>query len=236
MKSFGDPIIPTTPTTPTTYNWATGGRGLPASAYYSPEHLAGMEERWAATGTYDDLRARLHGGDSGDAGTGGGFNIPTGTYPRSQSSSESESTNAIDWSSPLGQTLLPMIQERASMLPGLADSLSGTLQGQYNSLMRQSLQPQAFQGVLNQLAGRGVLSSTVAEGALSGTASQIARDIANQGYMSQLQGVAAQMKVPGMLGQLAELARVAETQSTSQQEYSDPLAPYTLMAQLLMSA
>lgn len=186
---------------------------------------------------YFDYRGNpLPGADPYTVGGSTGYNIPQNVYPSSSSSSSSESTDAINWSSPLGATLLPMIQEGAAALPGLADSLSGTIQGQYNSLMRQSLQPQAFQGVLNQLASSGVLSSSAAENALAGTASQIAQDIANQGYMSQLQGVAAQMKVPGMLGQLAELARVAETQTTSQQEYSDPLAPYTLMAQLLMSA
>ena len=163
-----------------------------------------------------------------------GFNIPMSTYPYSSSSSAQNSTSAIDWSSQLGQTLLPMIQNWSKRIPGLAENLSETLQGQYKTMMREALQPQAFQGVLNQLANRGVLDSSITSNALSDTASRIAEGIGKQGYLSALQGIDAQMRVPGMLGQIAELARTSEAQAVSRAESGNPLAPYELMAKMMM--
>jgi len=165
---------------------------------------------------------------------GSKFSVPMGLFPHSGSSSKQGSKTAIDWSTPLGQTLLPMIQAGAKNLPGLAENLGQTLQNQYQTLMRESLQPQAFQGILNQLASKGVLDSSVASNALSRTASDIAQRIGQQGYLSALKGIETKMNVPGMLGNLAELARVSEAQSVSRSEQANPLAPYELMARMLM--
>jgi len=168
----------------------------------------------------------------------GGFSIPEGAYPQSSSYgwNASQSEEAIDWNSALGRTLLPLIQGGAQNLPVLAGKLGDTLQGQYNSLMRQALGPDAFQGTLNQLAGKGVLNSSVAGNTLANTASTIAGEIGDRGYLSYLQGLQTQMQVPGMLGQLAELARRKDATSVSQQgsQSSNQLAPYELMASLLM--
>ena len=162
------------------------------------------------------------------------FSIPRRAYPSSGSSSIQRSESAIDWTSGLGQTLLPLIRTWAKKVPGIAQDMGQTLQDQYNSLMRSALQPQAFQGVLNQLANRGVLDSSITKDALSDTASRIAQKIGEQGYLSVLEGLQAQMGVPQILSKLAELARSAKTQAVSQSEYSNPLAPYELMARMMM--
>jgi hypothetical protein len=168
----------------------------------------------------------------------GEFNIPEGAYPESSSYgwNASQSEEAIDWNSALGRILLPLIQGGAQNLPVLAGKLGNTLQGQYNSLMRQALGPDAFQGTLNQLAGKGILNSSMAGDTLANTASTIAGEIGNRGYLSYLQGLQTQMQAPGMLGQLAELARRKDAISVSQQgsQSSNKLAPYELMASLLM--
>ena len=154
-------------------------------------------------------------------------------YPYAESYTDQKSTSAIDWTSELGQTLLPLIQTWAKKIPGIAQDMGQTLQDQYSSLMRGALQPQAFQGTLNQLANKGILNSSISSNALSDAALRIAQGIGKQGYTSAIQGIEQQLQIPGKLAELAELARTEKSETTSRSEESDQLAPYQLMADLL---
>ena len=90
---------------------------------------------------------------------------------------------------------------------------------------------------LNQLAQRGMLNSNVAGNALAGAQNQAAQDIANQGFNSQLAQYAAQMQLPNILGNIAQLAQESTgsgtSTSTSSSKSQNPLAPYELMAGML---
>lgn len=126
---------------------------------------------------------------------------------------QSGGQSGIDWNSPLTQAILPGLMSSGQALPGLANQMGDTLQGQYSNLMRQALGPQAFQGTLNQLADRNMLNSSVAGNALAGTASQIAGQVGNQAFQSQLAGQQAQMNVPTSLADLAKLGQQSTQQS-----------------------
>ena len=103
-----------------------------------------------------------------------------------------------------------------------AKEMGPLLKGQYSSLMRMALGPGAFQGTLNNLASRGVLDSFVARDALSRAGSNIAKNVGNMGYISQLQGMNAKMKLPGMWSNAMNFAT------------QDQLAPYQIMSRMLM--
>jgi hypothetical protein len=163
------------------------------------------------------------------------FDIPTNLYPTTTSTSGGASSSGINWGSPFVSGILPTLTKAAKDLPGIASGMSGLLQGQYNSLMQQAMGPQAFQGTLNQLAAKNMLNSSVASDAMSKTATPIAQSIANKGWESQLAGQQARMNVPSILGQLAQLGQQSNSSSTSSSNTSNPLAPYELMAQLIMA-
>jgi len=182
---------------------------------------------------------------------------PSALIPVTESRSTSRS--GINWSSPVASGLLPQLLSTARQLPEIAENLGETLQGQYSNIMRQALSPEAFQGTLTTLANRGLLNSSIANEALANVASAIARNIANQAYTSALQAEMAKMKVPSLLGELvalgrestsgalskstdparllSALARLGErTRSWRESESFDenPLAPYQLMASMLV--
>jgi hypothetical protein len=137
-----------------------------------------------------------------------------------------KSYSGLDPNSQLTQTLLPLITQQAQQLPGQAEDFTGTLQDFFKNLMRQSLGPQAFQGTLNQLAGRNVLNSSVASDALAKAQTGIASDIGQRGFEAQLAGLQQQMGVPTQLAQLlGGVGKISESQ--------DPLGPYNLMARFL---
>ena len=158
------------------------------------------------------------------------FDIPSDVYPYSKSTTQSRT--GLDWGTDFGQVLQPLLQESTQQLPGLLSGLVPTLQGQYSNLMKKALGPQAFQGTLNQLAQRGMLDSTVAGDALSKTATNIMSDIGDKGYTSLLQGLLAQTQLPTQLGNLGQLLQTSTSAGESITE--QPLAPYELMARMLM--
>ncbi len=141
---------------------------------------------------------------------------------QSLASSQNLSQGGINWQNPLMQALLPSLMSSGTGLQGVADNMGQTLQDQYSALMRQSLGPQAFQGTLNQLAGRNMLNSSVAGNALAQTALPISQMIGNQAFQSQLAGQQAKMQVPTTLSDLARLGQetsgTGTSQSTSQQQ------------------
>lgn len=163
------------------------------------------------------------------------FDIPTNLYPTSSSSSSSSSWNGINWNSPFIQGILPSLTSSALKVPKIAEALPGFLQGQYNSMMKEAMGPTAFQGTLDTLAAKNILRSSVASDAMSKVASEIAKAIAKQGWQAQLAGQQAMMNVPSILAQLAQLGQESRSSSSSSSSQSDPLAPYRLIAEIMMS-
>ena len=129
----------------------------------------------------------------------------------------SSSQSGINWNDPASAGILRNLLGAANKVPGVADSLSGTLQAQYESLMRDAMQPQNFQGVLNNLNSKGMLNSTVAGTAMGRHASDMKKAIGDKMWDSQLAGSAAQMQVPSIL---AEIARLGQQSTGSGSQYS----------------
>lgn len=162
--------------------------------------------------------------------------IPMNLFPFSQSqnrsSSSSSSRSGINWDQEIAAGMLPHLLETGGNLPGVVDRMGQTLQDQYNNTMRRALQPDAFQGTLNQLANRGVLDSNIASDALASATKGISKNIADQGFNSQLAQQQAQMQVPSILANLAALAQETKSSggsSSSGSSYqANPLAPYQL--------
>jgi hypothetical protein len=169
------------------------------------------------------------------------FNIPTNLFPTSHSSSggtsSNESQSGINWSRPVAAQMENPIITAGQALPGVVNNMGETIQGQYANAMRQAMGPNQFQGTLNQLAQRGMLGSNVASDTLAQAQNQAAQDIANQGFQSQLSQYAAQMQLPGILGNIAQLANESTGKGTSTSSSSsssqNPLAPYELMARMM---
>ena len=169
---------------------------------------------------------------------GNNFNIPTNLYSTSGSTSQNQSNqqSGIDWNTPFMQQILPSLTGAATNLQPNVDAMKQTLQDQYSNMMREALGPGALQGTLNQLAGKNMINSQVAKDALRGVSRDIMKDVANRGYESLLAQQAAQMEVPSILGNLAELGRrsTGTSTGTSTSSTQNPLEPYQLMASLMM--
>jgi len=169
------------------------------------------------------------------------FTIPTDLYPTSTSKqsnySSGHSHSGINWNSPLSKGLLPSLLSTGQNLQSLTENMGQTLQDQYANLMQRALQPQAFQGTLNDLASKRMLNSTVAKDALSSAGKGIARMVADQAFNSQLAQQQAQMQVPQTLANLISLSQETnqsnKSSSSSSARSSNPLEPYELMSQML---
>lgn len=171
-------------------------------------------------------------------GGGFGFDIPTNLFPTTTShhGQSSKSFSGIDWKRPLAGSLLGDIQEWAKKLPGLAEQLPAQLEDYYDSLMGSQLGPDAFQGTLNSLASRGMIGSQVAGEALNNARRDIIRDTKEKAWAGLLEGLKAQMNVPGLLGSLAQLDQVSTSQSQGGggSTSTNPLAPYEAMIPILL--
>ncbi|MDY6827230.1 MAG: hypothetical protein SVV67_08705 [Bacillota bacterium] len=169
------------------------------------------------------------------------FTIPTNLFPTTTSQSSGSSSNknqsGINWGRPVAAQMEQPIINAGLALPGVVNNMGQTLQGQYGNAMRQAMGPNQFQGTLNQLAARGMLNSNVASDTLAGAQNQAAQDIANQGFNSMLSQYAAQMKLPELLGTIAQLANESSGSSSSYNSSTsksqNPLAPYELMGSML---
>jgi|GEM_PF-3101908 len=142
----------------------------------------------------------------------------TDLIPTTTSSTLSKA--AINWGAPVVSEVAPILTNVAKRLPSVAKNIGQILQQRYSNLMRQALQPEAFQGTLNTLASKGLLNSSIAGTALGATAKGIATDIANKAYESALQSELAKMQVPSALADIVGLGK--ETTSTSQSFSKSP--------------
>ena len=144
----------------------------------------------------------------------------------------SAGTSGIDWSSPGVAGLLDQIKNWTGIASGNAANAPGNINNFYSNMMRNALQPEAFQGTLNNLRQRNMLDSSVASDALAGTASNIAGQVGNQALSSYLKGFDVQQGMPGMLGQLASTLGGRGTTSTGTNTatgtQTDPMAAYRL--------
>ena len=185
------------------------------------------------------------------------FEIPTNLFPTStsnQSSSQSgnssnkgssQSQSGMNWTSDFMKNLMPSLNQSLTGLQGRVDEMGGTLQDQYSNLMRRSMQPENFQGVLNSLANKGMINSTTGENTMATAGKGIAQSVADKAFESQLQQQLASLQVPGILSNAAGLGQESSAKSsssgqsstsggsTSTSTYSNPLAPFELMASMV---
>lgn len=158
-----------------------------------------------------------------------------GLYPTATSISGSRSRTGMDWGSPFMQQITPMLTTAAGKLPGTVEQMGETLQDRYKDLMGMALGPQAFQGTLNQLAGRNILDSSMVPAALAQAAIPIMQQIGDIGFQSALAQQQAQMGLPSMLAGIAGLGQTATGETGAISRSQDPLAPYNLLSQFLLA-
>jgi len=154
------------------------------------------------------------------------FNIPTLTPESASTTSTATGTSGIDWGSPGASGLLDQIKNWTGRASGMAENVIPNINNFYGNMMRNALQPQAFQGTLNNLRQRNMLDSSVASDALAGTASNIAGQVGNQALSTYLKGFDVQTQMPNMLAQLANVLGGRGTTATGTQ--TDPMAAYRL--------
>jgi hypothetical protein len=154
-----------------------------------------------------------------------------GPYTKSSGSQSSNSFSGIDWDRPVASSLLEQITQTAGGLQNKAQQLPDEIQKYYRELMQNALGPDAFQGTLNQLAGRGVLDSSVTSDAMSKAASNVMEDVGERAYQSGIEGLKAELDVPRILSQIAGIDKIRRTQSSGSQSSvsKNPLAKYQLM-------
>ena len=169
------------------------------------------------------------------------FRVPTNLFPttvsNTSSGSSSNSKSGINWDTELAKGLLPGLLASGQNVQDVANGLSDELKAKYESMMRGAMDPNNFQGILNQLSQRGVLSGTVGQDALAQAGRGVASDVANKAFDANIAGAEAKMKVPQILAMLAQLAQETNSQSSSGSSSSstsiNPLAPYELMANMM---
>jgi hypothetical protein len=144
-----------------------------------------------------------------------GFNIPTNAYART----------GMDWENPYVAMLADPVIGGYMGLQDKVSSMSDTIGGRYEGLMRRATGPDMLGSTLNDLASRNILNSSVASDALAKAATQNVQGIADKQFEADLSQISAEMSLPGLGGQLMELGRSTE----------NPLQPYELMTQLLMA-
>jgi hypothetical protein len=176
------------------------------------------------------------------ASNAGNFTVPTDLFPYSQSTSSSSSNqqshSGINWDSPFMKELTPVLKDQATKLPEMAANIGNTLNDQYSNLMRNAMNSNAFQGVLNSLSNKGMLNSSIAQNTLASAGKTIAQQVADKAFESLLEQQKLQLTVPSILAQIATLGQESDSSgssSSSSSSYSaNPLAPYELMAQMMM--
>ena len=156
------------------------------------------------------------------------FDVPTDVFPFSFNTS----TSGMNWGGPVASSLLDLITNTAQQIPGIAESLPGMIQDTYGQIMQNALGPDAFQGVLNNLAAKGMIDSSVASDAMSQTAQKIMQDIGGKAFQSSIEGAEAQLNVPSLLSQIAGLDQQNQSMGLS----ASPLDPYQIMSSILMGA
>ena len=224
--------------------WANQYQNQGADFLNSPsfKNMTGNEYSGQPGGQEGYTQIRSDGQPGGGAGgtTGGGalFDMPTLTPESGTTTSTatgattSAGTSGIDWSSPGVAGLLDQIKNWTGIASGNAANAPGNINNFYSNMMRNALQPQAFQGTLNNLRQRNMLDSSVASDALAGTASNIAGQVGNQALSSYLKGFDVQQGMPNMLGQLANVLGGRGTTSTGTTSatgtQTDPMAAYRL--------
>lgn len=241
-STFGS-VLPTPPPAGTTFDPSKYVGSFSSStgetAFLGPNgeiyDSTGNQYGWKAGDTLYDMQGNVIGNKGeGNAWTtpGGGsgtytpfnppFDIPPDVFPTSQSASYSG--------------LSPELQQR---LGGYLDQLEPLL-GQYRGVMDMLSSPGSFTAayrpiqkdvnelLLKNMGQRGLISSTTAEKAFTKAAETVP-----QAYLSQLLGIADRFRTGAALP-VTGLGMGTGTTSAAYTE--DPLAPYTLMKQIIMGA
>jgi len=135
----------------------------------------------------------------------------------------------------IGQDYIDQIM--SSIIPQLTSSI-GSRDQNINDLTGQSLAQSrsvsgdlisdVLQDTLNNLNARGITNSTIT-GDIAGEATgNILKNISNQVYQTGIQGASLKLGTPDLLGQLAGLGQVSESQ--------DPSIPQRILASIYSSS
>lgn len=139
----------------------------------------------------------------------GTFNIPTDVYPYSGLPKQHREG--------LLSSIMPKLTQAATQYPQALEDYTGRMTRGFGDVVRTE-----GQGLLNQLAGRNVLGSQVGGDAMVNLLKELNKQAT--GTMADV-GFQAHTAYPGMLAGIAGLGQATE----------NPLAPYQLMTNILMS-
>ena len=117
--------------------------------------------------------------------------------------------------------LTPMLIEKAKALPETIDKYTSNAANLYQNLTRQALSD-AMPGVLNNLISRRMLNSSVASDAIQNLGRQAVPFYSDKAYQAAMEGAKMHANVPGVLGNLVNLARYSDQ--------TNELAPYQMLA------
>jgi len=141
----------------------------------------------------------------------------------------------MPWQSITATKAVDAMGDYITRLPQIAKEIPETMQGLYKTLMRQSMEGEGFQGLLNSLGSRNILTSKVSSDALAKQAHSISRDIANNGYESVLAGLETELEIPSLLADLAESAQdvTSAPYETLIEAEESKYTPYSIIADLV---
>lgn len=137
------------------------------------------------------------------------------------------------------KAMVPQFLASAYNMPGYIGAAMQQGLGAYKSAMDYGTKG-AMQGTLNQLAANNTLNSSVASDALAKAQMGMLQQFAQPAYQTAMGASQMMAGLPqvygGLLAQLGQASGSSQRSSGfSQNLYADPLAPYRLMNQLLIS-
>jgi hypothetical protein len=144
--------------------------------------------------------------------------------PSSQSSSGGggSSFSGMDWSkSPVS---FGQLQTLAADLPDLAKRARSETYNRYAKLMRDTLGDKGtYANVLNQMGNRNLMGSSVMNDSLNNVALDVAKDIGDKAYTSDIAATNMEMGIPSTLAGIANLGQVSTSNNSNwSQSVTDP--------------
>lgn len=158
----------------------------------------------------------------------------------SNQSSQGNTFSGLDanYRNQIASGTIPQLLQAVSGLNSVPQQTANAATNLYSNMLNQGINS-SLQGVLNQLASRGILNSSVASDTLSKTAQDLIQTNANNAYQSQIDSGKMQMLIPNILSSIMGLSSYNQgntsSTGTSGSYASDPLEPYTMLANFLMN-
>ena len=208
------------------------------------ESMESLESRLMASPKYQGGAAPATAGTPAAASvlsTGAGeFDIPVEKYPTSTTTSTqaNEQRSGIDWNqNPLMQELMTSLVQRVGSMDQDIEKYSKIADDKYKALIRDAVGPQALQGTLEDFGARGMIDTSFKGDAIQGVLTNLIRDITQNAYNTQLDIAGKKIGIPERMAEIAKLGHVSTGtgMSTSATSTTNPLAPYELMANIIMN-